>query len=178
MTIPILYRVVIGGCTPDAMQHEAKRSGASLIRGPGCPKALDPGSAAHRIASRMYPTCDNQMSAGSRVYPTSGALRRARGTDRSVGASLFPPEQAGRLDRQQQGHGRVEREVRNLREQRLAEIVGKPDDQRTDRRPGEAAHAADDHHRKGDGQDLEVEPRIDAEERTADHAAERRERGA
>ncbi len=40
---------------------------------------LGPGSAAHPIASRIYPTCDNQMSAGSRVYPTSGVLRCARG---------------------------------------------------------------------------------------------------
>src|SRR5262249_36864922 len=56
----------------------------------------------------------------------------------------FAPEQCGRLPRQDQRHRRVEGEIGNSREQRLAEIVGESDAQRADRRPPQASHPADD----------------------------------
>src|SRR6266849_2333484 len=57
----------------------------------------------------------------------------------------FTSEQSGRLDRQYQCHRRVEREIGDLREQGLAEIVRQSDQQRPDRRAAQASHPADDH---------------------------------
>src|SRR5262249_62288125 len=62
----------------------------------------------------------------------------------------FTSKQSGRLHRQNQRHRRVEGEIGHLREQRLAEIVGKSDDQRANRRAAQAPHAADDHDRESD----------------------------
>src|SRR5262245_5309373 len=88
-----------------------------------------------------------------------------------IASRSFPSEQSGRLDRQDQRHRRVEGEIRDLRKQRLAEIVRQSDQQRADRCAAEAAHPADDHDRESERQHLEVEARIDAEERAADDAA-------
>src|SRR5215471_5255452 len=90
----------------------------------------------------------------------------------------FTSEQPGRLDRENQRHRRVESEIGNLREQRLAEIVGESDDQRADRRAAQASHPADDHDRERDRQHLEVQAGIDAEKGAADHAAQCRQERA
>src|SRR4051794_20392179 len=92
-----------------------------------------------------------------------------------IGRGSLSSEQTGWLDRQDQRHWRVQREVGNLREQRLAEIVGEANDQRADRGAAQASHAADDHHGECDRQHLEIEPRVDAEEGAADDAAQRGE---
>src|SRR5690349_25078562 len=76
----------------------------------------------------------------------------------------LPSEQPGRLDRQDQRHRRVKGEIGDLGKQRLAEIIGEADEQRADCRAAEASHAADDHHREGDRQHLEIQAGIDAEE--------------
>src|SRR5689334_12671514 len=83
----------------------------------------------------------------------------------------LPSEQPGRLDRQDQRHRRVEREIGDLGKKRLAEIVRKAHEQRADGGAAEASHPTDDHHGKGDRQHLEVQAGIDAEEGAADHAA-------
>src|SRR5215470_7031144 len=87
----------------------------------------------------------------------------------------LPSKQTRRFHRQDQGHRRVERKIGDLWEQRLAEIIRQADDQRPDRRAAQAAHTADDDDREGDGQDLEVEPGINAQEGAADHAAQGRQ---
>src|SRR2546425_10245214 len=51
----------------------------------------------------------------------------------------FASEQSGRLHRQDQRHRRVEGEIGNLREQRLAEIVGESYDQRAERCAAQAS---------------------------------------
>src|SRR5260221_12181655 len=61
-----------------------------------------------------------------------------------IGTGSLASEQAGRLDRKDQRHRRVEREIRHLGKQRLAEIVGEPDRQRANRSATQAAHASDD----------------------------------
>ncbi len=68
----------------------------------------------------------------------NGERQENRGDGENFGclAHRRPPslaaEQAGRLDRQDQDHRRIEREIGELRKQRLAEIVGKPDQHRAD----------------------------------------------
>src|SRR6185436_7067882 len=79
-------------------------------------------------------------------------------------------EQTSRLDREDQRHRCVQREVGNLREQRLAEVVGQANDQRADSGAAQAPHAADDHDGECDRQHLEVEAGIDAEEGAAEDA--------
>src|SRR5262252_9777231 len=90
----------------------------------------------------------------------------------------FTSEQSGRLDRQNQRHRRVEGEIGNLREQRLTEIDGKPDDQRADGRAAQASHPADDYDGERDRQHLEVQAGIDAEKGAADDAAQCRQERA
>src|SRR5215469_14448822 len=90
----------------------------------------------------------------------------------------LPSEEAGRLDRQDQRHRRVEGEIGDLGKKRLPEIVREADEQRADGGAAEASHAADDHHGKGDRQHLEVQAGINAEEGAADHAAQRRQERA
>ena len=48
-----------------------------------------------------------------------------------------PSEQAGRLDREDQNHRRVKREIGDFRKKCLAEIIGETDRQRADRRAAE-----------------------------------------
>src|SRR6476620_2663896 len=84
-------------------------------------------------------------------------------------------EQPGRLDRQDQRHRRVEREIGHFGKERLAEIVGQADEQRADGGAAEASHPADDHHCEGDRQHLKVQAGIDAEEGAADDATQRRQ---
>src|SRR5690348_10153263 len=87
-------------------------------------------------------------------------------------------EQAGWLDREDQNHRRIQREIRNFGKKRLAEIVREPNRQRTDRGAAERTHTADDDDGKGKRQHLEIEAGIDAKEAATDDAAERREEGA
>src|SRR5450755_2796221 len=74
----------------------------------------------------------------------------------TIGRRLLTSEQAGWLHRQDQNHRRVEREVGNLREQRLAEIIGEADEQRADRGAAQASHPADNDHREGQRQHFEI----------------------
>src|SRR5262252_10697633 len=90
----------------------------------------------------------------------------------------FTSEQPGWLHRENQRHRRVEGEIGNLREQRLAEIVGEPDDQRADGCAAQASHSADDHDSERDRQHLEVQAGIDAEKGAADHTTQRRQERA
>src|SRR5271167_4983339 len=130
-------------------------------------------NASARVASRMT----KEFVLGTTSATAASATRTTRTLLRTLVIS-FPPEQSRRLYRQDQGHRRVERKVGHLREQRLAEIIRKPNQQRSDRGAAEATHAADDHHRERNRQHLEVEAGIDAEEGAADHAAQRRQEGA
>src|SRR6266852_4667487 len=129
-----------------------------------------------RVASRIT----NELVLGVMI----ASAARATTTSRILMRWLFirrcslASEQSGRLDRQYQCHRRVEREIGDLREQGLTEIVRQSDQQRPDRRAAEAPHAADDHDREGKRQHLEVEARIDAEEGAADHAAQCRQERA
>src|SRR5215467_1045786 len=131
-------------------------------------------NASARVASRIT----NELVNGTAMASAAMAAMTLAILSRLVIARSLPSEQAGRLDREDQRHRGVQGEIRHLGKQRLAEIVGEPDQQRADRGAAQAAHAADDHHREGERQDLEVEPRIDAEKAAADHAADRRERRA
>src|SRR5665213_2728662 len=81
-------------------------------------------------------------------------------------------EQTGRLDRKDQDHRRIKREVGDFREQRLAEIVGEADRQRADGGAAQAAHAADDDDRERERQHFEVEAGINTEEGAAADAAD------
>src|SRR5262249_60938310 len=90
----------------------------------------------------------------------------------------FPSEQAGRLDRQNQCHRRVERKIGNLRKQGLAEIIGQANQQRTDRGAAEAAHAANDDHGESQRQDLKVKPGINTQETAANDPPQNRKEGA
>src|SRR5260221_10856234 len=90
----------------------------------------------------------------------------------------FASEQPGRLYRENQRNRRVEGKIGTLREQRLAEIAGEPDDQRADGCAAQASHSADDHDSERDRQHLEVQAGIDAEKGAADHAAQRRQERA
>src|SRR5262245_54492959 len=58
--------------------------------------------------------------------------------------SSGPPEQPGRADGEDGGHGREEGEVRELREEGLAEVVEEADEQGADQGALQAAHAAHD----------------------------------
>src|SRR5258707_15890706 len=75
----------------------------------------------------------------------------------------FTSEQPGRLHRENQRHRRVEGEKGNLREQRLAEIVGEPDHQRADGCAAHASHSPDDHDSECDRQHLQLQAGIEAE---------------
>src|SRR6186997_501970 len=107
-------------------------------------------NASARVTSRMTnePVCGTTRRTAASATIT---IRIFQLWLRIAGRSLSS-EQAGRLDREDQRHWGVQREVGNLRKQRLAEVVGEPDDQRADRGAAEAAHAADDHHRECDRQ--------------------------
>src|SRR5262249_59935282 len=124
-------------------------------------------NASARVASRIT----NELVNGTTIASAAMAAITMAIFSRLVIARSLPPEQTGRLDREDQRHRGVEGEIGHFGKQRLAEIVGESNQQRADRGAAEAAHAADDHHREGERQHLEVEPRIDAEERAADHAA-------
>src|SRR4249919_4063992 len=133
-------------------------------------------NASARVTSRMM----NELVFGTTTATAASATMTIRIFQvwLLIGCRSLPPEQTGRLDREDQRHRRIQGEVGNLREQRLAEVVGQPNDQRADRGAAQAAHAADDHHGKRDRQHLEIEAGIDAEEGAADDAAERREKRA
>ncbi len=60
----------------------------------------------------------------------------------------------------------------------LAEVVEQPDEEPADERALQAAQPSDDDHHEGEQQHLEVGAGIDAEQRTAEHAAERGQQGA
>ena len=75
-------------------------------------------------------------------------------------------------------HRRIEREIGEFGKQRLAEIIGKPDQHGADRGAAQAAHAADDDDRESERQHFEIEAGINAEKGAADHAAERRQKRA
>ena len=93
-------------------------------------------------------------------------------------ACSFPPEQPGRLHRQDQRHRRVEREIGDLGKQRLAEIVGEPDDQAPIAAPPRLPMPPMITTAKASGSISKSRPGIDAEEGAADDAAECRQEGA
>src|SRR3954452_2109513 len=106
-----------------------------------------------RVASRTT----NEPERG-----TMNAIRtRAAITPRSLSMREFirslPPEQSGRLDREDQHHRRVQREIGKLRKQRLAEVVGEADGESADGCAAKAAHAANDDNGESDRHHLEVE---------------------
>src|SRR5713101_8320497 len=93
--------------------------------------------ASARVASRIT----NELAFGTTIAMTASATTTSRTLIRALLIGSFPPEQPGRLHRQDQRHRRVQREVGNLREQRLAEIIGQADQQRADRCASQASHA-------------------------------------
>src|SRR5215468_7940646 len=106
-----------------------------------------------RVTRRITNELANGATSPSAITKamTSNILLRLVMIPRSL-----PPEQPGRLQRQDHRHRCVQREIGNLGEQRLAEIVRQPHQQCPDRCAAQATHAADDHHRECDRQDLKV----------------------
>ena len=119
-----------GISSPGSRSRRRRRRDRPLARAmPGrCSRAGCRGSSPEskkpsaRVASRMM----NELVFGM----TTAIAARTAITTRIlvcwllIGPCSFPSEQPGRLDRQDQRHRRIQREVGNLREQRLAEIVG------------------------------------------------------
>src|SRR5215471_20220361 len=100
-------------------------------------------NASARVASRIT----NELVNGTAIASAAMAAITTEIFSRLVIGRSLPSEQAGRLDRQDQGHRGVQREIGHFGKQRLAEIVGEPDQEGADRGAAETAHAADDHHR-------------------------------
>src|SRR4029078_6671948 len=102
-----------------------------------------------RVASRMT----NELVLGTTITMAASAATTIRIFQvwLRIGRRSLPPEQSGGLDREDQRHRRVQREVGDFRKQRLAEVVGQAHQQRADRSSAEATHAADDHHGEGEG---------------------------
>src|SRR5947207_2081914 len=100
-------------------------------------------------------------------------------TRRTKSATLLPAAiQPGWLDRDHDHHRREEREVRQLRHQRLPEVVDESDHETADEGALQTAHAADDDDHECEREQIEIHPGISAENRAAHPAAKRRERGA
>src|SRR4051812_31732566 len=93
-------------------------------------------NASARVTSRMT----NELVFGTTITTAARATTTIRIFQAllRIGRRSFPSEQSGRLDREDQRHRRIEREVGNLRKQRLAEVVGESHDQRADRGAAEA----------------------------------------
>src|SRR5579864_8988375 len=91
-----------------------------------------------RVVSRMTKEVEN----GTTMATAASTARTIRILVLWLMEGSLAAEQAGRLDRQNQDHRRVEREVGNLREQRLAEIIGEADGERADRGPAQTTHPA------------------------------------
>src|SRR6185503_8447333 len=89
------------------------------------------------------PTQYDVKNTGPATSSTNAA--RMRTTLTSSAALLRTAIQSRRLDREHDRHRREQREVRQLGDQRLAEVVDQADDDAADERAFEAAHAADDH---------------------------------
>src|SRR6478752_289656 len=86
--------------------------------------------------------------------------------------SSLAAKQSGRLDRQDQCHRRVQREIGDFRKQRLTEIVSQAYRKRTDCGAAKRTHASDNDNREGERQHFEIEPGINSEERAADDTAD------
>src|SRR5574341_1336798 len=110
-------------------------------------------------------------STGGRTTSRPTPAATARTAD-GRGPMSGPAEQPARPGGEDDAHGAEQREVGDLREQRLAEVVGEAEDDRGQQGAAEAPHAADDHDDERVRQDLEVEPGVDAHERRADHTAD------
>src|SRR6185312_12401993 len=115
-------------------------------------------NASARVASKMtnelvFGTTSRTATSATITIPIFAAWL-------DIARPLLSPEQTGRLDRQDQRHRRIQREVGDFREQRLAEVVGEADQQRADGRAAEAAHAADDDDGEGERQHFEIQPGI------------------
>src|SRR5687768_17087160 len=74
------------------------------------------------------------------------ALRRGRLSSATI--------QPGRFEREDYHHRRKQRAVRQLRDERLAEVVDHADDDAADEGALETPHAADDHHDKRERQEV------------------------
>src|SRR6266850_2804171 len=116
--------------------------------------------------------------------PTQYELRNGgtamRRTTRTTYATVCLPSaiQSRRLDGEDDDHRREEREVRQLRHERLAEIVEQADDDAADERAFQAAHPADDDDDKRQWEEIEIDARITAENGPTHHTAKRRQSGA
>src|SRR4030095_13437609 len=73
------------------------------------------------------------------------------------------------LQGQDDDHGRKQREVRELGHKRFAIVVYHADDDGSDNGAFETAHAADDHDHERQRQQIEIHPRVTAEDRPATH---------
>src|SRR6266542_2475408 len=91
----------------------------------------------------------------------TGSRQLSSTPDRRSPAAIQPR----RLDGQHEHHRRKEREVRELRHERLAEVVDHADGYAADEGALETAHAADDDDDKRERQEIEVNPRVAAEDR-------------
>src|SRR5262245_62493723 len=103
-----------------------------------------------KASARVHRKITNELVLGTMIASAASTMATSRILNWAPFNMFrsFSSEQAGRLDRKDQCHGGVEREVGNLREQRLAEIIGETDQQCADRGAAEAAHSADDHDRE------------------------------
>jgi hypothetical protein len=71
-------------------------------------------------------------------------------------AIMRPPQQALRTERQHDGHDQEGEDHRIGRRVDQPDLLGKPDDQRADRRAGDRAHAAHDHHDEAGEQEARI----------------------
>src|SRR5215813_6399677 len=86
-------------------------------------------NASARVASRIT----NELVNGTTIASAAIAATTMEIFSRLVMRRSFASEQAGRLDREDQRHRGVQGEVGHFGKQRLAEVVGEPDQQRADR---------------------------------------------
>src|SRR6516165_8195890 len=95
-----------------------------------------------KASARVVKRIRNELVFGTIRVRAASAATTVRTLTRGIAMlRLLSPEQSGRFDGQDHRHRRVEREIGDLGEQRLAEVVGEADQQRTDGGAAEAAHA-------------------------------------
>src|SRR5512141_319483 len=113
--------------------------------------------------ARVASSTTNELACGIMNASTTSAAATIRTLTwwLTIGRRSLSSKQAGGLYRQDQNHRRVEREIGDFREQRLAEIIGQADGERADGGAAKAAHAANDDDREGERQHLEIKTGVD-----------------
>src|SRR5215813_8529572 len=117
-------------------------------------------------------------SAASAPMTMTAKIARRRITRSRRPYSTGPAKQPRGANGEDQGHRGEEREVGQLGEERLAEVVEEADEEAARHGPRQAPESAHDHHHEGVREHLGVRTGVDTEEARADDAAEGGEGGA